>query len=461
MRAGHYDLVVLGAGSGGIAAAVRAARHGARVALVEAGTIGGTCVNVGCVPKKAMWFAAGLADAQKLAVEVGFDGTPGRLDWHAFVQRRQRYIDNIHASYRRRLEASGIVYVAGRGALSGPDRVVVGEDVLAASHILVATGSRSWRPEVPGAELGIDSNGFFDLRSAPRRVAIIGGGYIAVELAGMLHALGSEIGLFVRGTRLLHGFDEETAGELAKAIRASGVALHMRTSVDAAMRSDDGSICLSTGDGDMVDGFDELIWATGRIPNSEGIGLDDIGVVADNQGHIVVDEKQDTNIAGVHAVGDVTGHVALTPVAVAAGRRLSDRLFGGKAHAHLDYTDIPSVVFSHPPLATVGCSEEAARRRYGESVRVYRTRFRPMLAALAGREQATFMKLVCAGQEERVVGIHLLGEAVDEMLQGFAVALKAGARKADFDATVAIHPTSSEELVLMNEPGVAFAGAAD
>jgi glutathione reductase (NADPH) len=460
MAARSFDLVVLGGGSGGIATAVRAALHGARVAMLEPGAIGGTCVNVGCVPKKAMWLASELAEAQKLAHGVGFAGTPGALDWPAFVQRRDTYIENIHASYRARFAAVGVESIAEYGRFLAPDRIAAGSDELVARHIVIATGSRPQRPSIPGAELGIDSNGFFDLRAAPRRVAIVGGGYIAAELAGVLRGLGSEVSLFVRKRRLLADFDEELVEELALRMKADGIDLRRRQHVDGVARRDDG-YALTLGTGEVLTGFDELIWATGRRANTEDLGLADIGVGLDADGNVVADDWQDTRVAGVHALGDVTGRLALTPVAVAAGRRLADRLFGGKADAKLDYRDVPTVVFSHPPLATVGCSEEEARRRYGDSVRVFRTRFRPMRAALAGSDKRTFMKLICTGDDERIVGIHVLGLAADEMLQGFAVALKAGARKADFDATVAIHPTSSEELVLMTEPGIAFVGAAD
>ena len=455
-----FDLVVLGAGSGGIGCAIRAARHGARVALIEAGALGGTCVNVGCVPKKAMWLASELADSMRIARDVGFAVEPGALDWNLFVGRRDAYIDGIHASYRDRIDALGITLVAERGTLLAADRVAAGEHEFIARHVLVATGARPRRPEVPGAELGIDSNGFFDLRAAPKRIAIVGGGYIAVELAGVLHALGSHVDLFVRSQRVLPSFDRELGETLADAMRASGIGVHQRAQIDQARNSADGYALKLIGGAEHA-GYDELMWATGRQPNTAGIGLAEIGVELDATGHIVTDEWQDTRVAGVHAVGDVTGRIALTPVAVAAGRRLADRLFGGDAHARLDYDDIPTVVFSHPPIASVGCSEDEARRRHGESVRVYRTRFRAMLCALGARERRTFMKIVCAGDDERVVGIHVFGSAADELLQGFAVAIKAGARKADFDATVAIHPTSAEELVLMGEPGVAFVGAAD
>ncbi len=448
MTGERFDLAVLGAGSGGIAMAIRAARLGARVAVLESGVIGGTCVNVGCVPKKAMWLAAELADAQRLAREVGFDVMPGALDWPAFIARRDRYIANIHASYRRRFDELGITLLSGRGHFLAAHRIAIGERELEAAHVLVATGARPQRLSLPGAELGIDSDGFFALRACPRRVAIVGSGYIAIELAGVLRALGAEVALFARGSRLLRSFDHDLGDALAQAMRGRGIAIAFDSQPVAAMKEADG-YALQFSNGDAVRGFDELIWATGRSPNTTGIGLESIGVTLDAAGHVVTDEWQDTNVAGVHAVGDVTGRMALTPVAIAASRQLADRLFGGCADAKLDYANIPSVVFAHPPIGTVGLSEEAARERHGDAVKVYRAGFRPMLGALAQSEERTRMKLVCIGAEERVVGIHLIGVAADEILQGFAVALKLGARKADLDATVAIHPTSAEELVLM------------
>jgi glutathione reductase (NADPH) len=444
-----FDLVVVGAGSGGIAMAVRAARHGARVAVLEPGALGGTCVNVGCVPKKAMWLAAELAEAQQLAREVGYDVVPGALDWEAFVTRRQSYIANIHASYRRRFADLGIRLICERGRLLGGGRVAAGERTLQAAHVLLATGAQAQRAAIPGGELGIDSNGFFALRACPKRVAIVGSGYIAVELAGVLQALGAEVTLVVRGDRLLRPFDRDLGTALAQAMTARGIRVLFERVPAEATRTEQG-YALRFADGSLESGFDELIWAIGRDPNTADLGLDAAGVALDANGYIVTDAQQNTTAANVYAVGDVTGRIALTPVAIAASRRLADRVFGGQADARLDYENIPTVIFSHPPLGTVGLSEDAACKRYGEQqVKIYRAGFRPMLNALAQREEKTLMKLVCAGAEERVVGIHVLGSAADELLQGFAVALKMGARKADFDATVAIHPTSAEELVLL------------
>ena len=444
------DLIVLGAGSGGIAIALRAAQHGARVALLEPYALGGTCVNVGCVPKKIMWIAAELAEAQTFAREVGFAVTPGELDWVEYVRRREAYIEDIHASYRRRLDLSDIELITEYGRFVGPGRIAAGAREITGKHIVIATGGKPRRLAIPGGDLGIDSDGFFALRALPRRVAIVGGGYIAVELAGVLHALGASVSVFVRGDGLLRGFDGETTLELSMAMAMRGVSVQTGLEPIAITRVAENHV-LHFPRGEQIGGFDELIWAVGRDANTERLGLDSVGVHADAAGHIHADDWQNTNVPGIHAIGDVTGRLALTPVAVAAGRRLADRLFGGKPDSRLDYAGVPSVVFAHPPLATVGLSEESARLLHGDDVVVYRVRFRPMYGALTGSTERMFMKLVCVGADERIVGIHLVGRSADEMLQGFAVAMKAGARKSDFDATVAIHPTAAEELVLMGE----------
>lgn len=447
-----FDLIVLGAGSGGLAAAFRAAGHGAKVALIAEGPLGGTCVNVGCVPKKAMWLAADLAHRMELAQSLGFampESVP-KLDWLAFVAHRQRYIANIHGSYQQRLDKAGIALVPQRGRLVAADTIECSDGVrLRAPNLLIATGGRPQRPDLPGAELGIDSDGFFHLCDAPERVAIVGAGYIAVELAGVLQALGSQVDLFVRKRRLLESFDEDVTTQLVEDQRQHGIHTHFGHALQSVRRDGDGQLVLRDAAGHDSAGFDTLVFATGRRPASTGIGLEALGVELDPRGHILVDAFQRTRVPGIHAVGDVTQAVALTPVAIAAARRLMDRLFGGQPDARLDYADIATVVFTHPPIGKIGLTETEARLRHGESVRVYRAGFRPMLHALADSPQRSLFKLVCVGDDERVVGIHLLGEAVDEILQGFAVAMKRGLRKRDLDDTVAIHPTSSEELVLM------------
>lgn len=449
-----FDLVVLGGGSGGLAGAFRAAQHGARVALLEPGALGGTCVNVGCVPKKAMWLAADLAHRLELAGRLGFGiEAPPALDWCEFVAHRQRYIENIHQSYRNRLDSAGVALLPCRGRLLSAREVEADGGVrLRAPHVLIATGGRPRRPPIPGAELALDSDGFFDLRAAPGRVALIGGGYIGVELAGVLQALGSRVDLFVRGRRLLADFDEDLTVQLAQDMQQHGSRVHFGAEV-TAIHAEAGRRRLSgTGECDAA-AFDAVLLATGRAPNTASLDLAHAGVELEPSGHVRIDQWQDTSAPGIHAVGDVTLQPALTPVAIAAARRLMDRLFGGEPQARLDPDDIATVVFAHPPLGKVGLTEAQARRRYGAQVRVHRSGFRPMLHALADSPQRSLFKLVCVGgqapSEQRVVGIHLLGEAADEILQGFAVALKRGITLADLHATIAIHPTSAEELVLM------------
>lgn len=444
-----YDLIVLGGGSGGLAAAFRAAQHGQRVAMLEPGELGGTCVNVGCVPKKAMWLAADLAGRIGMAAAMGFD-VPVRpaLDWKELVVHRQAYIANIHASYLKRLDENKVVRVPRRGRLVDAHTVECSDGVrISATHILIATGAHPQRPDIPGAELGAVSDDFFNLCSAPARVAIVGGGYIAVELAGLLQALGSKVTLLVRGSRLLERFDAELTAQLADNLRHQGVQVHFDYRLRELRRDGDGVVAYGH-DGPHEAAFDQLFFATGRRGNSAGLGLEALGIGVGDKGEVEVDDGQTTAVPSVHAVGDIAGKVGLTPVAIAAARKLMDRLFGGNPQAKMDYENVASVVFSHPALGAVGLSEEEAREKHGD-VRVYRSNFRPMLQALSDGTQRSLFKLVCVGEEERVVGVHLLGESADEILQGFALAVKIGVTKAQFDDTVAIHPTSAEEVVLM------------
>lgn len=444
-----FDLIVLGGGSGGLAGAFRAAEHGARVALIEPSALGGTCVNAGCVPKKAMWLAADLASRMRMAPTLGFDIGEARLSWPEFIAHRQRYIHNIHESYRRRLDTAGIVVRPTRGRLIARDTVVCEDGVaLRASKILIATGGHPLRPDMPGAELGETSDDFFHWIAAPTRVAIVGVGYVALELAGVLQALGSQVALFGRGTRLLDSFDAELTAQLEEDYRQSGIHVHLGTPVEGLERSD-GGLRLQGG-GSLLEGaFDRVLFATGRRPDARPLGAADVGLTLDARGHIEVDAWQATGVDGVFAVGDVTTNPPLTPVAIAAARRLMDRLFGGQEDARLSLENIPTVVFSHPPIGKVGLTEAEARQRHGDGVQVYRAGFRPMLNALAQVPQRSLFKVVCVGSEQRVVGIHLMGDAADEILQGFAVAVRRGITLQDLRDTVAIHPTSAEEVVLM------------
>ena len=442
-----FDLVVLGGGSGGLAAGIAAARHGARVALLEPAELGGTCVNLGCVPKKAMWMAAGLAWQQPLAQAFGFSLSSPQ-DWRQLVARRQTYIDNVRASYRRQLDALDITHIRARGELLDAGLVQAGGQRLKARHVLIATGARASRPQLEGAELGIDSGGFFDLRAAPQRVAIIGGGYIGVELAGILQALGSQVQLLVRG-RMLERFDRDLVAALDTDLSQRGIQVRNDCHV-AGLRRDGQALQVMLDDEEHI-AADCVLWATGRRPNSDGIGLERVGVACEDSGHIRIDADNATNISGVHAVGDVGTDPALTPMAVMAGRVLAERLFGDTDVAPVDRRYVPTVVFSLPPLASVGMSEKQARECHGDAVQVFEKRFRPMGRALAGMAQQAFVKLVCAGPEQRVVGLHAMGEGFDEALQGFALAMRLGATRQDFESTIAIHPGMAEELLRVPE----------
>lgn len=441
------DLLVIGGGSAGLALAIRGARHGAKVTVFEPHELGGTCVNRGCVPKKAMWLAAELANAQKLAVEIGFGFKPAPLDWAAFIARRQAYVERARQAYARRLEEYGVRVIAAYAHFGEPHTLVADGVRYGAPHIAIATGSRPRQLELPGVALGIDSDGFFELRECPRRVGIIGGGYIAVELAGVLNALGAKVELFSR-SRLLSHFDAELGDALGAAMAEEGIAQHSQCAVQGALR-ERGELWLDCADHARHGPYDQIIWAAGRVPNTESLQLHAAGVAIGEGGHVETDAFENTSVEGVYAFGDINGKRALTPVAVAAGRALAERLFGGDVKSHLDYENIPSVVFSHPPVGSVGLSEVQARARHGETVHVHMASFVPMLQMLAGHERRTLMKMVTIGDEERVLGLHGIGPGMDEMLQGFAVALRMGATRTDFLRTVAIHPTSAEEFVLM------------
>ena len=447
----HFDLIAIGGGSGGLAVAERAAAYGRRVAVIEEHSMGGTCVNNGCVPKKVMWYAANLAHAVEDAGAFGVPARRGRTDWAALVSARERYIRDINAYWDGYVEESGITRIRGRARFVDAGIVEVEGRRYSADHIVVATGSSPVVPPLPGAEMGITSDGFFQLREQPQRVAIIGGGYIGVELAGVLRALGSKVTLVALETRLLELFDPVVGESLMAEMRRQGIVLHTGFQV-AGLAKTAGGLALDAADGRRLAGYDCVIWAVGRAPNTLGLNLNAAGVESRSNGLIPTDGYQNTNVPGIYAIGDGTGRAPLTPVAIAAGRRLADRLFGKMPEARVDYTTVPSVVFSHPPVATVGLTEGEAREIHGRRVQVYSTRFTPMRHALSKEGAATTMKLVCAGENEKVVGIHMVGDNVDEMLQGFAVAMKMGASKADFDNTIAIHPTSAEELVTLKVP---------
>jgi glutathione reductase (NADPH) len=444
----HYDYIAIGGGSGGLASAQRAAEYGARAAVVEPGRLGGTCVNVGCVPKKLMWTAVTLGHALEDARGYGFDVAVHGHDWPRLKAARDAYVLRLNGIYAANLEKRKVAWLRGAARFVDAHTLAVGDEVITAPHIVIATGGRPAWPSIPGADLGLSSDGFFELAERPQRVAIVGSGYIAAELAGVFAGLGSRVSSFVRHDRLLRNFDVMLSAALAREMAAQGVEL-VPHAVPASLARTAAGLELGLADGRAFGGFDCVLWAIGRTPASDRLELGRAGVACYDDGVVITDRYQNTNVAGVYAIGDVTGREGLTPVAIAAGRRLADRLFGGQPERHLDYEMIPTVVFSHPPIGSVGLTEAAARELHGESVRTYGAGFVPMHHALTEAKRRVEMKLVCVGAEERIVGLHVIGHGADEMLQGFAVAVKMGARKRDFDDTVAIHPTVAEEFVTM------------
>lgn len=447
-----FDLIVIGGGSGGLAVAEKAAQLGRRVILVERDMLGGTCVNTGCVPKKIMWYAADMAHALHDAPDFGFAVEQRGFDWEALVRKRQRHIHMINHYWETYCEGQRIHMAFGEARFVGPHEIEVEGERYTAPHVVIAPGSRPLVPRVPGAELGMTSDDFFALTTQPRRLAIIGGGYIGVELAGMMRALGSEVTVVTLEDSLLEVFDPLISTTLAEAMTKQGIELHFCYRVTGLERQDQELAICSDAEQTLA-GFDAIFWAVGRTPNSDTLELAAAGIEVRADGMIPVDDYQNTRVPGHYALGDVTGRAPLTPVAIAAGRRLTERLFAGQPERHLDYRNIPTVVFSHPPVGAVGLTEPEACAIYGrEALKVYVTSFTPMRFALCKQGMTTAMKLICAGPEQRVVGIHLIGVGVDEMLQGFAVALRMGATKRDFDDTVAIHPTAAEELVTLKVP---------
>ncbi|KAI8927303.1 hypothetical protein BC831DRAFT_453049 [Entophlyctis helioformis] len=458
-----YDYLVLGAGSGGVASARRAASYGAKVAIIENSRYGGTCVNVGCVPKKVMWNAAHIAEAMHDAPAYGFSlAQTAAYDWLAIKAKRDAYIKRLNGIYESNLRKEGVEMINGTASFVSANQVSVNGVVYEGKHILVATGSKAWIPNVPGAkEFGVTSDGFFELEHLPKKVAIAGAGYIAVEIAGIFAALGTSVSLYIRQSEFLRSFDPVIRVNLMAEYRRLGINIVPYSGItrveDVSQAGGPRSLRLTVTNKETLqettaDGYETLIWAVGRNANTDGLNLDRIGVTFNTLGFVHVNDMQETAVPGVYALGDICGVEMLTPVAIAAGRRLSDRLFGGMTGRKLSYENIPSVIFSHPTCGAVGLTEDAAIKKYGkENIKVYQSKFVNMYYAMmdAADKVPTVHKLVTLLPDEKVVGVHLFGMASDEILQGFAVAVKMGARKADLDECVAIHPTAAEELVTM------------
>ena len=446
----HYDYIAIGGGSGGIASINRAAMYGAKALLIEGNELGGTCVNVGCVPKKVMWHASQISESLKLyANDYGFTFGDVEFDFSKLVDNRSAYIDRIHGSYERGLNNNKVDVIRGYAKFVNKNTVEVNGEQYTADHILIATGGQPTIPNVEGAEYGITSNEVFALKQLPKRIAVVGAGYIAVELAGVLHGLGVKTDLFVRKGGPLRGFDQGIVEVLVEEMKKNGQPLHTHKVPQKLEKLDNGDIQIHFEDG-TTHTSQKVIWAVGRKANVSQLNLEAAGVALNERGFIQVDEYQNTTTPGIYALGDVSGEKELTPVAVKAGRTLSERLFNGKTDAKMDYELIPTVVFSHPAIGSIGLSQEQAEAKYGaENIKVYESNFAGMYSAITVHRQMTKLKLITLGEEEKIIGLHGIGEGVDEMIQGFAVALKMGATKADFDATVAIHPTASEEFVTM------------
>jgi len=451
------DLFVIGAGSGGVRAARIAAGHGANVAIAEDRYLGGTCVNVGCIPKKLLVYASHFSD--EFADAEGFGWTVGErtVSWPRLIENKNREIERLNGVYQRLLEGAGAKIFWGRAQLLDAHTVVLGHEHYRAERILVATGGWPSVPHFPGHEHVITSNEAFFLDDLPERVTVVGGGYIAVEFAGIFHGLGADVTQLYRGPLFLRGFDDDVRECLAEEMVKRGIHMRFNTEIKAVAVAERGLLA-DLSDGTKLE-TDLVMYATGRAPNTAGLGLEQAGVELRENGAIIVDENWQSSVPHIYAIGDVTDRINLTPVAVAEGHALADSLFGQRRRA-LDYAGVPSAVFSIPPIGTVGLTEAEARAKYG-AVNVYKTAFRPLKHTLTGRDESTMMKLVVDPASDRVIGIHMVGPEAGEIIQGFAVAMRAGATKAQFDATIGIHPTAAEEFVTLREKYIEAAEAAE
>ncbi|MDI3290516.1 glutathione-disulfide reductase [Polyangium sp. 15x6] len=443
-----FDLFTLGAGSGGVAGSRRSASYGARVAICEARRVGGTCVLRGCVPKKLLVHGAHVAEELEDAAGFGWTFGEAKLDWAKLIEAKDRELDRLHGIYVRMLRDAGVTTIEGFARIVDPHTVDVGGKRYTARHLLIATGSRPVRPDIPGKELGISSDEALDLPYVPRRALVVGGGYIGVEFAGIWRAAGAEVTLALRGDNVLRGFDQDVRESVAEGMQKRGIKILRETLLRSVAKEADG-LSVRLAGGEILE-TDVVLFATGRAPNTAGLGLEEVGVALDEVRAVKVDSYSRTSVSSIFAVGDVTDRINLTPVAIAEARAVAETLFRDRP-TEMDHENVPSAVFSQPPVGAVGLPEHEARRRYGK-VDVYRARFRPMKHTLSGRDERTMMKLVVDRATQKVVGAHMVGADAPEIIQGVAIAIKCGATKAQFDATVGIHPTAAEEFVTMRDP---------
>jgi len=442
-----FDLFTIGAGSGGVAASRRAAAYGAKVAIAEGRRVAGTCVLRGCVPKKLLVYGVHFADEIEDAAGYGWTIGPSSLDWAKLVAAKDREIDRLHGIYVKMLQDSGVTILDGWAQIVGPNEVRIGERTIRARHILIASGGRPEKPAIRGIENTISSDEALDLKTLPRRMVIVGGGYIAVEFAGIFNAGGVEVTELIRADRILRGFDGDIRSHLTTEMSKRGVAIRAGVQVAAIEKSAAG-YRLATEAGEIIE-TDLVMYATGRVPNTAGMGLERVGVTLNKRGAVAVDEWQQTTVPSIFAVGDCTDRISLTPVAIAEGRAVAETLFN-RNPIRMDHHNVPSAVFSQPPVGSVGLSEEAANAI--APCDVYRAVFRPMKHTLSGRDEKTMMKLVVDRTSGTVLGAHMVGADAPEIVQGLAIGVKAGLTKAQWDRAVAIHPTAAEEFVLMREP---------
>jgi len=441
-----FDLFTLGAGSGGVAGSRRAGSHGAKVAICEDSRVGGTCVMRGCVPKKLLVYGVQFADAFADAAGYGWHVSPPTHDWGALVAAKNRELDRLEGIYHKLLSDSGVKLVLGRGRVVDPHTVEVDGKSYTARHIMVATGGHPVMPAIPGIEHAISSNEALELPRLPRRAIVVGGGYIAVEFAGIFATAGAEVTIVIRGEELLRGFDDDVRVSLAQELRQRGLTIRARTELARIEKRGESFVAYTTA-GDEI-GADVVLYATGRKPNTRGLGLEELGIDMNEVGAVAVDEWQRTSVPHIYAVGDVTDRLNLTPVAIAEGRAIAETLFNNNP-IKVDHANVATAVFSQPPVGCVGLTERQARQRH--RVDIYRTRFRPMKHTISGREERTMMKLIVDRENDRVLGCHMVGADAPEITQGLAIALKCGATKKQFDQTIGIHPTAAEEFVTMRD----------
>ncbi len=448
-----FDLLTIGAGSGGVAATRRAAAYGAKAAICEEDRVGGTCVLRGCVPKKLLVYGAHFADDFEDAAGFGWQVGSREFDWAQLIATKDRELDRLNGIYLEMLDKADVKLLEGHARLADPHSIEIAGKTVTAETILISTGSWPSLPDIPGIAHAITSNEALSLPKLPRRIAIVGGGYVAVEFAGIFRRFGVEVTEIIRGDRILRGFDTDIRATLTQEMENTGIRIEANTSVQR-IEEKNGSFELHVErkgtTGEKVLEVDLVMFATGRAPNTKKIGLEELGVILDPNGAIQVDEWSRSAIANLYAVGDCTDRLNLTPIAIAEGRAFADMLYGNRPQA-MDHSGVPTAVFSQPPIGTVGCDEDEARARFGE-IDVYLSKFLPMKHTLSGRKTQVMMKLVVARETDQVLGCHMVGADAPEIVQVFAIALKAGARKADFDATVGIHPTAAEEFVTMYEP---------